>query len=91
MPLADIDTRTLSGDLLHRLRQSLQIARQQAQAAHAGGYGRRVDDALTETEEAITAELARLAAAVSDDQADAEESGAAEQARQNWFPRYRAA
>ena len=84
------DTFVLSGERLDRLRQALKVAGHQARVAQHGGYGRHVEDALTEIEEAITDYLARIENALEDDKADAEESGEAERQRRSWFPRYEA-
>jgi hypothetical protein len=85
------DTFFLSGGRLDRLRQALQAAVDQARVAQDSGHGRNVEDALTEIEETIAAQLCRIDNAVDDDKADAEESGEAERARRSWFSRYRAA
>lgn len=79
----------LSGERLDRLRQALKVAGQQARVAQ-DGYGRHVEDALAEIEESISGHLARIEIALEDDKAEAEESGAAEQARRTYFSRYAA-
>jgi hypothetical protein len=84
------NTFSLSGEHLGRLRQALNIARHQARVAQAGGYGRHVEDVLTDIEEAITGHLAQIENAVDDDTAEAEESGEAERARRANFPHYEA-
>ena len=84
------DTFSLSGERLDRLRQALKVAGHQARVAQTGGYGRHVEDALAEIEEAITDHLARIENAVDDDQAEAEESGEAERERRAYFSRYEA-
>jgi hypothetical protein len=85
------DTFTLSGEHLDRLRQALKVTRHQARAVQTSGYGRHVEDALIEIEEAITDHLARIENAIDDDKAEAEESGEAERARRAYFARYEAA
>ncbi len=85
------DKFTLSGEHLDRLRQALQVAGHQARVAQHGGYGRNVEDALAEIEETIGTHLARIATALADDKAEAEDAGEAEWARRSWFSRYRAA
>jgi hypothetical protein len=81
----------LSGESLERLRQALEVAGHQARVAQSGGYGRHVEDALTEIEEAISAHLARIPTALDDDKAEAEDSGEAALERQSWFAPYKAA
>ena len=83
------DTFTLSGELLDRVRQALEIAANQIRVAEGGGYGRHVDDALIQAEEAINAQAVLLQDALDDDRAEAEELDSV--TRQSWFPRYRAA
>jgi hypothetical protein len=84
------DTFSLSGEHLDRLRQALKVARHQARVAQTGGYGRHLEDTLTEIEDAITDHLARIENAIDDDQAEAEESGEAERERRAYYPRYEA-
>ena len=84
------DTFFLSGERLERLRQALKVAGHQARVAQHGGYGRHVEDALAEIEEAIIDHLARIENALEDDKAEAEESGEAERARRTYFSRYEA-
>jgi hypothetical protein len=80
----------LSGERLDRLRQALKVVGHQARVAQTGGYGRHVEDALTEIEEAITDHLARIENARDDDKAEAEESGEAERERRAHYSRYEA-
>ena len=82
------DTFFLSGERLDRLRQALKVAGHQCRVAQHGGYGRLVEDALVEIEEAITDHLARIENALEDDKAEAENSGEADRARRAYFPRY---
>jgi hypothetical protein len=84
------DTFCLSGDL-DRLRQALKVAGHHAPIAQTCGYGRNVEDTLTEIEDAITDHLARIENAVDDDQADAEETGESEHERRAYFSRYETA
>jgi RecB family exonuclease len=82
------DTFFLSGERLDRLRQALKVAEHQARVAQSSGYGRHVEDALTEIEEAIRDHLARIENALDDEKAEAAESGEAERGWRSWFPRY---
>ena len=82
------DTFFLTGERLDRLRQALTVAGQQARVAQDGGYGRYVEDALSEIEDSISDHLARIENALEDDKAEAEESGAAERAKAAYFSRY---
>ena len=82
------DTFFLSGERLDRLRQALKVAGHQARVAQHDDYGRHVEDALVEIEEAITDHLARIENALEDDKAEAENSGEADRARRAYFPRY---
>ena len=79
-----------SGEPLDRLRQALKVAGHQARVAQHGGYGRHVEDALVEIEEAIGNHLARIENALEDDKAEAENSGDADRARRAYFPHYEA-
>ena len=82
---------TLSGEHIDRLRQALKVVMHQARLAQAADYGRNVIDALTETEELATAQLAQIDAALEDDKAEAEELGVAERQRRASYAIYRAA
>jgi hypothetical protein len=84
------DTFFLSGERLDRLRQALEVAEHQARVAQHGGYGRHVEDALVEIEEAISDHLARIDDALDDDKAEAQASGEAERDRRAYFPHYEA-
>jgi hypothetical protein len=64
--------------------------RHQARVAQHGGYGRHVEDALAEIEEAVIDHLARIENALADDKAEAEYSGEAERTRRAYFPHYEA-
>ena len=68
------DTFVLSGDDESRLVQLLELARHQARVAQASAAP-RMQDALTELEDALADELAALANAAEDDKADAEALG----------------
>jgi hypothetical protein len=85
------DTFTLSGELIDRLRQALKVAVHQARLAQNADYGRNVVDALTETEELVGNQLARLEGALDDDKAEFEELGVTERLRRASYPFYRAA
>jgi hypothetical protein len=85
------DKFTLSGDHLDRLREALKVAGHQARVAQHGGYGRNIEDALADIEEAIGTQLARIETALDDDKAEAEDTAEALRARRAWFPSYRAA
>jgi hypothetical protein len=80
----------LSGERVERLRQALEVAGHQARVAQTSGYGRHVEDALAEIEEAIGSHLARIESALDDDKAEAEESGDAERTRRAHFSFYEA-
>jgi hypothetical protein len=84
------DTFTLSGERINRLKQALRVAEHQVHVAQ-GGYGRHVEDALADIEEAITDHLARIENALDDDSAEAEEPSEAEHERHAYCSRYRAA
>jgi hypothetical protein len=84
------NTFSLSGEHLDRLRQALKVAGHQTRIAQTSGYGRHVEDTLTEIEEAIGDHLARIENALDDDKAEAEESGEAERARRAYYSRYEA-
>jgi hypothetical protein len=81
----DPDTFTLSGDYEHRVAQLLRLAQHQARIAQSTAAP-RMQDALTELEDAISDQLAALNNAADDDKADAEASGEAEHERQAWRP-----
>jgi hypothetical protein len=61
-----------------------------ARVAQNCGYGRHVEDALVEIEEAIVGHFAHIENALDDDKAEAEESGEAERARRTYYSRYEA-
>ena len=85
------DTFTMSGECIDRLRQALKIVIHQSRVAQSADYGRNVVDALTETEELASAQLARLDGALDDDRAEAEDLGITERLRRASYPLYRAA
>ena len=68
------DTFTLSGDDESRLTQLLELARHQARVAQTAAAP-RMQDALTDLEDALADQLAALANAAEDDKADAEALG----------------
>jgi hypothetical protein len=84
------DTFTLSGDNISRIIQLLRLVQRYAQLDQAIA-GPRLQDALTNLEDALTDQIAALDNAVQDDLADAEESGAAERERRASYSRYQAA
>jgi hypothetical protein len=85
------DQFAFSGERVDRLRQVLMLAERQARLVQGDGYGRNVQTAAADIEDAVADLLALLAGAMEDDKAEAEEVGEAEKARQAWFPHYRAA
>ena len=84
------DTFTLAGDNVSRIVQLLHLAQRHARLDQVMA-GPRLQDALTELEDALSDQIAALDAAEQDDLAEAAESGEVERARQSWSPRYRAA
>ena len=83
--MAQQDTLTLSGTYESRVAQLLRAAQHQARLAQAGARP-RMQDALTELEDALSDHLGALESAADADLADAEESGEAERIRQSWRP-----
>ena len=83
--MAQQDTVTLSGTHESRVAQLLRAARHQTRLAQAGARP-RMQDALTELEDALSDHLGALECAANADLADAEESGEAERIRQSWHP-----
>jgi hypothetical protein len=83
--MAQQDTVTLSGTYESRVAQVLRAARHQARLAQAGARP-RMQDALTELEDALSDHLGALECAADADLADADESGEAERIRQSWRP-----
>jgi hypothetical protein len=84
------DTFRLSGDNVSRITQLLRLAQRHARLDQAI-VGPRLQDALTDLEDALTDQIGALDNAVQDDLADAEESGAADRQRRASYPRYQAA
>lgn len=84
------DLLTLEDDALDRVFQLLKLTQRCARLA-GDADGSHVQDALVQLEDAISDQIATLEAAVDDDKAAAEESGAAERERQAYYQRYRAA
>src|SRR3954468_11398632 len=78
------ETITLTGTYESRLAQLLRAARHQARLAQAGARP-RMQDALTELEDALSDQLGALEGAAEADLADAE-TGEAERIRQSWRP-----
>jgi len=79
------DTLTLSGDPESRNMQLLQLIQHQARIAQTAAAP-RMQDALTELEDAVSDQLAALDRASEDDKADAEATGEAARERQAWRP-----
>ena len=79
------DTLTLSGDPESRIMQLLQLLQHQARIAQTMAAP-RMQDALTELEDAVSDQLAALDRAAEDDKADAEATGQAARERQAWRP-----
>jgi len=79
------DTLTLSGDPESRIMQLLQLIQHQARIAQTTAAP-RMQDALTELEDAVSDQLAALDRASEDDKADAEATGEAARERQAWRP-----
>ena len=84
------ETFALSGDNVSRITQLLRLAQRHARLDQAI-VGPRLQDALTDLEDALTDQIGALDNAVQDDLADAEESGAADRQRRASYPRYQAA
>jgi hypothetical protein len=83
MPTLPDDTFTLSGDYEHRVLEVLKVAKHQVRLAQ-GGAAPRMQDALVGLEDALSDQIAWLAA--EEDKADAEESGEAEPERRTYYP-----
>ncbi len=79
------DTFTLSGDNISRITQLLRLAQRHARLDQVM-VGPRLQDALTELEDALSDQIAALDNAAQDDLADAEASGVAERGRRAWHP-----
>ncbi len=83
--MAHQETVTLTGTYESRVAQLLRAARHQARLAQAAARP-RMQDALTELEDALSDQLGALESAADADLADAEETGEAERMRQSWRP-----
>jgi hypothetical protein len=79
------DTLTLSDDPESRITQLLQLVQHHARIAQTMAAP-RMQDALTELEDAISDQLAALDRAAEDDKADAEATGEAARERHAWRP-----
>jgi hypothetical protein len=79
------ETFTLTGDYENRVAELLRIAQHEARLAQ-GVAAPRMQDALTDLEDALSDQLAALDNAAEDDKADAENTGEAERERQAWHP-----
>jgi hypothetical protein len=86
LDLIGFDLVTLKGDPLARALAALRIARHQVRLACSDTASARVEAALIDIEDQITDQISRIADAVDDDAADAEESGQAKHHRQAWLP-----
>jgi hypothetical protein len=80
----------LSGDPLDRAIQLLGRAREELERAQ-GSAGVHLEDALVEAEDMIDEQQAKIAAARTADEDEAEATGDADRRRSAWFPSYRAA
>ena len=80
---------SLPDNPLDRAMQLLGLAREQLERAQ-GGAGTHLEDALVEAEDAIDEQQAKIAAARTDDDDEAEATGEADRRRSAWFPTYRA-
>ena len=80
----------LSSDPVARAIQLLGMAREALERAQ-GGAGAHLEDALVEAEDMIDEQQAKIAAARTADEDEAEASGEADRRRSAWFPSYRAA
>jgi hypothetical protein len=83
--MAEQDTVILTGTYESRIAQLLRAARHQVRLAQAGAKP-RMQDALTELEDALSEQLGALDSAADADLADEEETGEAERIRQSWRP-----
>jgi hypothetical protein len=79
------DTFTLTGEHEARIAELLRIAQREVRAAQIAAQP-RMQDALTELEDAISDQIAALERAAEDDKADAEMTGEAARERQAWRP-----
>ena len=84
------DTFALSGDNASRIIQLLRSAQRHAQLDQAI-VGPRLQDALTDLEDALSHQIAALDNAAQDDLADAEKLGAADRERRASYSRYQTA
>jgi hypothetical protein len=80
----------LSTDPLDRAIHLLGMAREELERAQAGA-GVHLEDALVEAEDMIDEQQAKIAAARTADEDDAEATGEADRRRSAWFPTYRVA
>jgi hypothetical protein len=79
------DTFTLTGSFESRVAELLRIAQHHARVAQTAAQP-RMQDALTELEDAISDQIIALERAAEDDKADAEATGEAARERQSWRP-----
>jgi hypothetical protein len=83
--MAHEETVTLTGTYESRVAQLLRVARHQTRLAQAGARP-RMQDALSELEDALSDHLGALESAADADLADAEGTGEVERIRQSWRP-----
>ncbi len=82
------ETITLTGNEIDKTQQILDAARQQVRTAWAETDEVRMEDALTEAEEAVDTARASVAQGLEAVQDDREASGEAEGEREKWRPNY---
>jgi len=81
---------SLPNDPLERTIQLLGMARDELERAQ-GGAGVHLEDALVDAQDTIDEQQAKIAAARTADEDEAEATGEADRRRSAWFPTYRAA
>jgi hypothetical protein len=86
LDLIGFDTITLKGDPLTRAIAALRVARQHVRLASADAESWRLEAALSEIEDELGVQLARIDDAVEADAAELEETGEAAARRQAWLP-----
>ena len=87
----ETNTFTLIGDPVTRAIDALKVAKHQVRLAQHATNSARVEDALSDVEDDLAADLGRILNAVEGDVAEAEYNGEAEARRQTWTSGYRAA
>ena len=81
---------SLPNDPLERTIQLLGMARDELERAQ-GGAGVHLEDALVDAQDTIDEQQAKIAAARTADEDEAEATGEADRRSSAWFPTYRAA